>query len=361
MGSSKQLSNREIFYLVLLFQQSGLFWLLPHFFVQENGTIGLLALLFGIIVAVSILWVVQFWSMRMPECGFVTALQQKNQIVGSIWGMLLFLFYLLFACLMLYSFIDVVQHQMLRDTPQVVLCVTAVLFVGWMSWSGLESIARLSVFGLVALCLIFLLSIVGSADLFVLEHALPLHLKNPAQFHEAALQSAFCYSGLLMLFMIYPASKHQRLAERQALQKQLFAAVWLGTLFLLVWTGYALCIFGEYSVQSILWIPVHLARMVQMSSFMEQTESLFIVGWMGIVLCNSSLFLWCASEGMHQLIKRQNNIWLHSGVTMLLFVGLLLLRNRITFLYAVQNLAQICVCFLPILLLGILYLAPRRR
>lgn len=356
VGSSKQISNREIFYLVVLFQQSGIFWLLPYFLVRENGTIGLFAISFGILVAMIILWVSRYWCMRMPKCGFITALQQQKKSIGSMLGSLFCLFYLLFAICMVYSLLDVIQHQLFRETPYVVLCAITVLFVGWMSWSGLESIARMSVFGVGLLCLMIVLSIVGSADLFSFENALPVQIKNPMQLQEAALQSAFCYSGLLLLFMIYPSSNHL-----QAIQKSLWMAVGIGALLFVAWSWYALCILGEYSLQNIFWIPIQLARMVQISSVTEQTESLFIVLWMGIVLCNSSLFLWGTAEGVHQLCHKQKNKWLYSIVTGLLFFCLLFLQNRIIFLQMLSYLAHSYVFLIPLMLLGVLWLAPKRR
>ena len=98
-------SNREIFYLVLLVQQSGVFWLLPYFMVRGNGTAGLIAVLPGVFAAICIVLVAHYWGTRITETGFMTALCQKHRAMGVVLGSVFCLFYLLFAVLMLYSFV----------------------------------------------------------------------------------------------------------------------------------------------------------------------------------------------------------------------------------------------------------------
>ena len=40
MGSSKSVSNREVFQMIVLLQQGGLFWMLPVLLIQEKGERG---------------------------------------------------------------------------------------------------------------------------------------------------------------------------------------------------------------------------------------------------------------------------------------------------------------------------------
>lgn len=356
MGSSKIISNREIFFLVLMIQQSGLFWLLPYFLVRGNGTAGLGAVLAGILAAICIILIGHYWGRHMPNMGFVTALRQRHAAIGTITGLLFCLWYLLFAVLILYSFVDAAQKQLLPDTPRIVLCAVIALLTGWMSKGGLEALARLNMLCIGSIVLMMTVSIAGTADLFHPEYALPIQIQNTAQMQEAAVHSVFCYSSLLSVFMLYPAS-----ADKQTMHKWVLAAVGIGALSLIVWTAYALSVLGQYSLQAVLWIPIHLVRMVEIGALIDQTESLFIVLWMAIVMTIGSMFLWCASEGVHQLVKKQANPYLHWGIALLVFSGMAALENTMVFLRVEAILAKVMLFFLPAMLGLTAVLAMKRR
>lgn len=356
MDHRKNISRRELFYLTVLFQQSGVFWLLPYFLTKENGSAGICAVLAGVLAAGAIILTGQYWSARAAGQGFITALQMRNKAVGIGVGLLFYLFYLLFAIMMLYSIVDVIQKQLLPETPQIVLCVVTALLAGWMSKGGLKDLARMNMLCIAALLLMLVSSVFGTLDLFALEHGLPLQVESVAQLQDAAKHSVFCYSGFLMLFMLYPAVE-----KPQTQTPVLLCAVGLGAVLTVLWIFYALCILGQHSLQTILWIPVHLARMVQVGALVDQTESLFVVCWMAIALSAGSLLLWCSGESLHQLTGVKNMAclqWLqYAGA----FFGMLLLGSTVGLLQAERVMADIMIFTLPAMLLLVILLTPKRR
>ena len=118
---------------------------------------------------------------------------------------------------------------------------------------------------------------------------------------------------------------------------------------------------GQYSLQAVLWIPIHLVRMVEIGALIDQTESLFIVLWMAIVMTIGSMFLWCTSEGVHQLVKKQANPYLHWGIALLVFLGMTAIENTMVFLRVEAILAKVMLLFLPVMLGLIAVLAMKRR
>lgn len=361
MGSSKQISGREVFFMVLVFQQSGIFWLLPYLMVRQNGTAGLAAMAAGILTAVFILAAGHYWRQRMPACGFITALKCKHTAAGSMVGAAFLVCYLVFAVLMLYSLLDVVQRQLLPETPHIVIGATLALLAGYMAKSGIESLARLSVLCIAALGIMLAVSVAGTVDLYALEHALPLQIHSPHAFGEAVMYCMACYSSLLILFMLYPA-----IGRGTARTRSLLGAVCAGAVLLMVWTAYALCIFGQYSLQTILWIPVHLARMVQISAVLEQPEALFIVLWMLPVLYSGSLFIWGCASGLGELMgdgtwPKWKTALCHWGVVVLVWAGMLGIENSLQLLEVLHVLVRILTVALPIMLAAVVLLAPKRR
>ena len=64
--------------------------------------------------------------------------------------------------------------QLLLETPRTLLICTVFLLVGWLSWNGLEDMARLTVLCVVLVGAILLLALAGSVELFSVENLLTL-------------------------------------------------------------------------------------------------------------------------------------------------------------------------------------------
>ena len=156
--------------------------------------------------------------------------------------------------------------------------------------------------------------------------------------------------------MMYPSRN-----TTQPVTKKLILSVSLGVLLLLVWTVYALGIFGEYSLQTVLWIPVQLARMVQISALLEQTESLFVVLWMVIALTGSGLLFWCASESLHQLLCKQKSAPIHWGLAGIILLCMIQIGSTMRLLQIELFLAKSISLLLPLLLFAVVLLTPKRR
>lgn len=360
VGSSKLISNREVFHLVLLLHQGSVFWVLPYFIAKDNGTAGMVVLLPGLLMGLLIIGVCSFWAMRCKEMGFVEALPRMlGKPLGKALGVLLVLFYMAFTVICLCSFVEMLGGQMLIETPRFVLLCTMFLLVGWMSWNGLEDMARTAVLCTLVAVLMLLLVTVGNLDVFSLNVMLPLKLKDPTMLQEAALHSIYGYSGLLALLMIYPA-----LNTKKSIKGQMWLALLLSTVMSTAWIVISLGVFGQSGLGSAVWLPLELARMVRLGPFLERTEALFTILWMVIVFINGSLLVWCASEGLHQLVQRQKNVWLHWGVVLVLLLVSIFVKNILQLFQLEQWLSQISIWFVPLALLLIVlgtFLYSRRK
>ena len=350
MGSSKLISNREVFHLVLLLQQGGVFWLLPYLILKDNGTAGMVSLLPGLLTGAVIILVCTFWGKRCQEQSFFHSLTAMlGKPLGKLTGFCFLLFYIVFAVSCLYSFVEVINGHLLLETPRLVIAVTIFLAVGWLSWNGLEDLARIVVLCALLLVALVLLALAGSWQTFSLENMLPLSINAPQQLRQAMQYSVFSYGGLLTLFMVYPAVRRTgRIAG------QLLLAMVLSSGIFVLWLVLALGMFGQYGVGAMVWLPLELARMIQISSFLERTEALFAVLWMAVVFANGSLLVWSVSEGAHQLLGRKKNLWLHWGAVLLLFLICTQIKNLLQLLQLAQIFSWLSLGFIPALLLLVL-------
>ncbi len=350
MGSSKLISNREVFHIVLFLQQGGVFWLLPYLILKENGTAGIGSLLPGLLTGAVIICVCAFWGQRCQEQPFLQALTvMLGKPLGKLTGFCFLLFYLAFAVSCLYSFVEVIHGHLLLETPRLVIAVTMFLAVGWLSWNGLEDLARIVVLCALLLVVLVLLALAGSWQIFSLENMLPLSVKAPQQLEQAMQYSVFSYGGLLTLFMVYPAVR-----KTGALTRQLLLAMVMSSGIFILWLVLALGMFGQYSVGAMVWLPLELARMIQISSFLERTEALFAVLWMAVVFANGSLLVWSVSESAHQLLGQKKNPWLHGGVVLGLVLICTQIKNLLQLLQLVQMFSLLSLGLIPALLLLVL-------
>jgi hypothetical protein len=129
----------------------------------------------------------------------------------------------------------------------------------------------------------------------------------------------------------------------------LLAAAGSAAVFFLL-TLLALGVFGQQSMGGLVWLPLELARMIQVSSFLERTEALVTVFWIPTVLVTGSLFLWAASESLHQLLDKKKNWWLH-WIMVLLTAMICIKLNRLVWLFRLEQFAApIVAVLLPVLL-----------
>ena len=335
MERQKQISSYELGSLFFLLQQSSTFWLLPHFLVKENGTLGLISIVSGVIVAFLIIGFCGSLFRHIEKGGIIAAIYKRYRVVGSTIGGMLIVLYILLAVIELYGFVDVVQKQLLEETPRVIICISIVLLAAWLGWCGLEQMGRFSVLCMVVLVAMFVSSIVGSVDLFQIENALPLKMNNQEQLKNGVLHSIRCYSGFLSLLMVYPFCKNI-----SHVSSKLIFTVLTGTTLLIGWIIYTVAILGQHSLKTILWLPVQLSRMAQIGTLVQQTESLFVAFWMGIALIAGSLLLWCALECMRQLYNGRNIVFLYSMIVIVTLVSMLSLENTVGLLQLEWIVAQ---------------------
>ena len=348
MGSSKQISGREVMQIILLLQQGGLFWMLPVMLVHENGTAGLLAWLPGLTAGILILLVCTFWRRHCDELTFPRSLTiMLGKAAGKTTGLVFALLYLLFALLCLGCFVEVVHTQLLMETPRTILLLPVFVLAGWLSWNGLEDIARMTVFAVFFGVLLMALVITGGIGSFMPEQILPL--QRTGRFLLPVLYSVFSYSSFLVLFMVYPA-----LRQSGNRFSRMLSAVLLSALLFLLWVLLAIGVFGQHSMGELIWLPLELARMIQVSSFLERTEALVTTFWMPTVMVNGSLFLWAASESLHQLLEKTKNRWIH-WISVLAAAVICIRLNRLVWLFRMEQiLAPVVAVLLPVLLFLVL-------
>ncbi len=347
MGSSKQISNREVFQMILLLQQGGLFWMLPVLLIRQNGTAGLLGILPGFVLGILIIFTCTFWRNRCDELSFPQSLTVLlGKPAGKVIGLCFLLLYLVFTVLCLGSFTEVIHTMILPETPRILLVIFIFFLAGWLAWNGLEDISRFAVMGVVLMILLLLLTLAGSAASFAPENLLPLQIRKTEALQQSMLYSIFSYSSFLVLFMVYPA-----LNQKKGSGWQFSLAAGISAVIFLAWTVLAVGVFGQFSMNNMVWMPLELACMVQISSFLERTEALFIALWMPIVLANGSLLLWSVTESVHQLFEKQKSPWLHWGAVITAVLICVLLKNLVQLFQFGYLLSAAAIWLVPILLL----------
>ncbi len=360
MGSSKWISNREVFQMILLLQQGGLFWMLPIILVRENGTAGLLALLPGEALGILILLVCTFWRNRCDELSFLQSLVLLfGKPIGKLTGVCFVLLYLVFTELCLGSFVEVIHTMILPETPRILLLISIFILAGWLAWNGLEDIARFAVLGMSLLVVLLLLTMAGSLASFAPENLFPLKISHPEALQQSIQYSLFSYSSFFVLFMVYPA-----LNQTKGIAWQMPLAAGISAVIFLFWTVLALGVFGQFSMNNMVWMPLELACMVQISSFLERTEALFIALWMPIVLMNGSLLLWSVTEGTHQLLEKTKSPWLHWGVIAVALLLCAQIKNLVQMFQLGHLLSMITMILVPLLLVHLFlgtYFHSRRQ
>ena len=325
VGSSKMISKQELFFLLFLLQQGGMFWVLPYLLTKEQGLMGafvlLIALFFGIfIITLCMRWGTENVEYSLPQ--FFSASFGKT--LGNFFNVILVVQYFIFTVIQIILSVELLDGQLLVETPRIILLVSIFFVVIWLSWNGLEDMARFSVFCPFFILLWYMILWLGNYNAFSWEQVFPLQLQwnGKEDFFMVLMQGLFAYSECMAIFFMYPA-----ISEKHSINKVWLCALFFSGMLFVLELILAIGVFGKNNISSILWVPLELARMVQLGPFIERIEAIFIAAWVIVFFLKSSLFFWCVSESTHQLFRKEKSFLLHIGIATVVFGSCVWIKN----------------------------------
>ena len=303
----QKLSQNDLFTLIALLCHGGYFWVLPSFATKENGSMGILSMLLGAGTGLLILILAYRLSQKangQPIFQYLGQIMPKP--LAQVTALAIWSYLAIFLILCLAFFTEMMSSRLLVDTPRWLISGVLLFLIGRLAALGLVDITRFSFFALISLLFLMLMLILGNLPLFEIIQALPLVLENGAAFVDTWLQVSNAYAIVLCLLFILPRVKQEKKNLSWAASALVLSAV-----FLSVMTFLAMGVFGQDFSQTMFWMHLEQAKIIQLGPYLERVEAIYVILWMTVIFAASGILIYCTNHSLAQIIQRPLTVKMH--------------------------------------------------
>lgn len=180
--------------------------LLSSFFVPITKQDSWLAVIFGIIVCLPVLWVYCSLAKAFPDLNLI---QINDKVFGCIIGKIISAIYVLFfltlTSLNLRDLGIFVNKSIMSKTPFAFIIVLFILLCAWSVYYGLEVVTRYSILFVIISSIILLITIIATLNLMHFDNFLPiLHQPIKNYIQSTHIISVIPFGELITFLMITP-------------------------------------------------------------------------------------------------------------------------------------------------------------
>lgn|GEM_PF-2270230 len=230
---------------------------------------------------------------RHPQQGLSPlATHLLGPLLGRMVGLLVGAFNLVIAALTLRDVVEIAPVTILPATPHWALSLPFVLVAVYGAYSGVEVLARLSYFVVVATVAVILFAVATLTGLIHPLRLLPVWDRGPMQLLEAAWPAVGWYAESWS-FLALGALLDRRSQAGGALVLGAASA----SLMLMVFTALAITVFGHPLVAQFTFPVYSLVQQVTIGEFVERLDVFVFAIWLVGMLVKAATHLWLAANG----------------------------------------------------------------
>ena len=250
----------------------------------------------------------------------------KSKFISKAFVAVLSLFLILIFIRDLRALIDFVSVSLLSRTPIEVICVLSVVTLVYITWSGIEVIARMTVvlflvFAGIVFCLPLLL-----ANEFQISNIQPV---LGADALPSILQSTYLilpWIGeviILLVFLMYvnPFEKSRKAS---------IIGVSLGLLVLFVLLLSEIAVLGTGIIMVSTFPNYQLIQQINITDFLDRLDLVIVIFWIPTLFCKLALSLYCVNKTVCYFTKQQStNVFILPISIILGVLSIILFKNNI--------------------------------
>lgn len=242
-------------------------------YAKQNAWI---CMILGIIIPALSLVLINILFKRFDS---LTMVEISNLVFGNFLGRILsigfILFFIAVSAAALRMFAEITSLYLLPETPIAVISLVFILSIIFIISKGGKIVARLNefLFYILFASLVFILPSLNKADYLNL---LPVGGSTAKDILIGSLQTSFSYSGIEILFIIYPM-----ITKKDETLKAGFTALGICMFVYLLSTVTCLLVFGYEYMQKFLWPALVLFKITDIP-VIQRLELFFLFVWVGI-------------------------------------------------------------------------------
>ncbi|NHM33777.1 GerAB/ArcD/ProY family transporter [Neobacillus terrae] len=259
----------------------------------------------------------QFKNIFVPD--------SDHSFVEKIFYLCVFLFMALILIRDLRGFVDFVAAVLLPNTPIDILVTLSLLVILYVTVSGLEVIARVTVIQFV---------ILG-----VIVAALPLLLLNEIQIGNLqpilgmeALPGVFKSSYILFSWVgevVFIVTIIAHVEPIKKIRKAAFQGIGIIYTLLCILLATEIGVLGTKILEVSTYPSHQLIQQINLTDFLDRLDVFIVVVWLPNIFTKLALALFCLNKALSCLVKRETNVYILPVSLILGHLSILLFKNNI--------------------------------
>jgi spore germination protein (amino acid permease) len=225
-----------------------------------------------------------------------------STIPGKLLGLLLTIYFFVYATNILSTYIHHLTDFLLPETPFMVVTVLQASVIYYLVWKGPEVIARVSVIGFAFAILVHILVFLASLSEVDFGRLTPLFDSGfPSIFKAGLLIDTFIGMNQFIVAMFLPMVLNQKKAMRSAV-----TGLSIGGGFFVFFYIAMLMVMGPQVIALVRIASMDYVRSIQITQYLHRFESFMVALWYWSILVQASTLAYCSIKAFIQTIGIRN-------------------------------------------------------
>lgn len=316
METKKTIYTRQFIWLLFILFTSFSVVATPGTLISVSGRDCWLSVIFAWVLDVVFGTVYAYMGIRFPNQNLVQhSITIWGKYLGKLPGIILVIFFSIFCCILQFSVSNVINKMILPRTPTQLIIGISLAVAAYSAKKGLKVLGRVCEM----LGPLFFVSLI-TLTIFIIPKFQLDNLKP--QLHSGFLPVftgtyyVLAYLGICIMMTMYIPLNDK--VENGFFSKAIASS--LGSFIILMFVISIIGIFGIKPAEEMFYPGFELARIIELETFFERVESIWIIITITVSIVSSSTLLWACSTGIAQLAGMKDNKPLINSIAMLLFI-----------------------------------------
>ena len=267
------------------------------------GANGYIAILLATIAVVPIILISFALQRRFPG---LTIIEYAPLIIGRVPALItnlaVLVFAVLYAVLIMRDAANLVSTYLLDRTPLWVILLMVFGGVVYLTYHGLESLARFSSFILIPATTVLVILILTGFINADFRNALPIMPPKLGDYFQGSLKTLYIFFPVLYLWILLAFVKEKQLRSAQTAT---FVAYGLIALIFFLKTLGGIAVFGSHALTRFTWATMEFVHIINLPYLiLEQAGLILLIAWLAKIYAAFSVSYWATTFGASQFFRK---------------------------------------------------------
>lgn len=325
INNNLKVSSYQALLLIILYRIIIAFTYLPIVNTVPRNQDIWIVLLLSIPYTIILFWPLMYLGNKFKGLNLI---QYTEKILGRFFGKIFNIYYILFLflfCIILVStLVEILNTTMFLETPTYVTTAIIIITCAYVSYKGLESIARGAEIFVPFILLTILLFVVLSYNNYDFTVLLPI-LKDSTfkELSKGSLDRSIKFSDALILAMLAP-----HLEKKEDLNGIFVKSVIYSIIIIIILVVSTQAVLGIEYPKHINFPFFTFSRLVNLLDFIQRIELLIVIALITGNIGKISGYMYFASVAFAQTLNKDNNKVYIVPISIMVFIITLVIKDR---------------------------------